>query len=30
MPRALLEAGLRTTCAEGAVRVWPCGGLTSR
>ncbi|MFF5694100.1 SsgA family sporulation/cell division regulator [Streptomyces albidoflavus] len=25
IPRALLEAGLRTTCAEGAVRVWPCG-----
>ncbi|MFC7470227.1 SsgA family sporulation/cell division regulator [Actinomadura keratinilytica] len=25
VPRALLEAGLRTTCTEGAVRVWPCG-----
>lgn len=25
IPRALLEAGLRTTRAEGAVRVWPCG-----
>ncbi|MFE7673917.1 SsgA family sporulation/cell division regulator [Streptomyces albidoflavus] len=25
IPRALLEAGLRTTRTEGAVRVWPCG-----
>ncbi|MGW9408089.1 SsgA family sporulation/cell division regulator [Streptomyces diastaticus] len=25
VPRALLEAGLRTTRTEGAVRVWPCG-----
>ncbi|MBP3077813.1 cell division protein [Streptomyces sp. 604F] len=25
VPRALLEAGLRTTCTEGGVRVWPCG-----
>ncbi|WP_436738409.1 SsgA family sporulation/cell division regulator [Streptomyces sp. BBFR102] len=25
VPRALLEAGLRTARAEGPVRVWPCG-----